>query len=558
MTLELKSAIEGELAQGETDIYEIEMSAGEYAWVEVPACKLDVSLTLRSPGGELIETADLRKRSGALEELYWISDRAGTHRIEVTARGTGRYPIVLRELRAEHPGDRERIPAWRTYAEARELLVSRRELERAIELFSSTLPTWRQLGDVTFEASTLENVATCHRRLERVPAAISFYEQAIPVWQRAADCNAEANAWIGLGSAQQFLDQLPAARRSFERALEILSLEPTDNPKLRAVALNNLALVDKEQGALETARARLEKAEALRREVGDRAGLARTLVNRGSVLTLLGESAAAAAALEQGIAIAEPLGDQLRAPLALRRTMTLAHRQRRASEIERAWSDYQASSRRLSHRLLGPAAHLLRGKRLAIVADGALQTVCFGALAALDDDREWRPLLADHELVYLPSASALDLLRHQARDRAPAEKTLAVFADPVFSADDPRLRGTALGDPLAGEPEEVVAAQRSINGRLRFSMGEAEAAARAFSPAEIRVATGFEASIPTLRELGLNRYRIVHFATHAFVHERYPQLSGLILSRFDTEGRPIEIPSRATPSREMTSWAARF
>lgn len=36
----------------------------------------------------------------------------------------------------------------------------------------------------------------------------------------------------------------------------------------------------------------------------------------------------------------------------------------------------------------------------------------------------------------------------------------------------------------------------------------------------------------------LNRYRIVHFATHALINTVHPELSGIVLSLVDEQGRP--------------------
>ena len=52
------------------------------------------------------------------------------------------------------------------------------------------------------------------------------------------------------------------------------------------------------------------------------------------------------------------------------------------------------------------------------------------------------PLIVDHEILNLPSASVLAVLREETANRKPASKAVAVLADPVFSASDPRLRKT--------------------------------------------------------------------------------------------------------------------
>jgi CHAT domain len=60
----------------------------------------------------------------------------------------------------------------------------------------------------------------------------------------------------------------------------------------------------------------------------------------------------------------------------------------------------------LSRMLLGPVWHALAAGRLAVVADGAVHYVPFAAFP-LDGE----PLIRGREVVHLPSASTLALLR---------------------------------------------------------------------------------------------------------------------------------------------------
>ena len=83
-----------------------------------------------------------------------------------------------------------------------------------------------------------------------------------------------------------------------------------------------------------------------------------------------------------------------------------------------SWPNAHAS---LSDLVLGPIAGKARrtewrGRRLAIVASGALEYVPFAALplpARRLAQRQASPLVAAHEIVTLPSASSLALLRRR-------------------------------------------------------------------------------------------------------------------------------------------------
>ncbi|HEU5132459.1 MAG TPA: CHAT domain-containing protein, partial [Pyrinomonadaceae bacterium] len=133
---------------------------------------------------------------------------------------------------------------------------------------------------------------------------------------------------------------------------------------------------------------------------------------------------------------------------------TLVQRNQRLAHVE---TDYPQAAAGLSRMLLGPVAAELGQKRLLIVAEGVLQYVPFAALPAPGGDVA-RPLIVDHEIVNLPSASVLAVLREEFGSRKPASKAVAVLADPVFSANDARL---AQAVNTGGNVSPFVEAQRS-------------------------------------------------------------------------------------------------
>src|SRR5260370_19947474 len=100
----------------------------------------------------------------------------------------------------------------------------------------------------------------------------------------------------------------------------------------------------------------------------------------------------------------------------------------------------------------------LGDKRLLIVADGVLHYVPFAALP--DPAGGNQPLLVRHEIVSMPSASIVALLRKEYANRKPAPKALAVFADPVFSRDDARL--TRLREKPSATPDRHSVLHRSL------------------------------------------------------------------------------------------------
>ncbi len=211
-------------------------------------------------------------------------------------------------------------------------------------------------------------------------------------------------------------------------------------------------------------------------------------------------------------------------------------------------AELRRTAKALSESLLGPLSDRLAGQRLLVVAEGALQYIPFVALP-VPGDSEDRPLVLDHEIVSLPSASVLAVLRRQVSGRSPAPRTLAVLADPVFMPADVRLAQAGDPDPGPATPtasppsrDAVLHSARDAGlaefQRLWGSRLEAEAIAELAPPAERFVALGFAASRETATSPAMGQYRILHFATHGLLHDRNPELSGLVLSLYDRHGAP--------------------
>ncbi|MEM7585546.1 MAG: CHAT domain-containing protein [Acidobacteriota bacterium] len=196
---------------------------------------------------------------------------------------------------------------------------------------------------------------------------------------------------------------------------------------------------------------------------------------------------------------------------------------------------------RLGGILLGPVSAQLAGQRLAIVADGALEYLPFAALPVAG-----KPLVVEHELVFLPSAAVLGELRRTAAGRQQPAHRLALFADPVFSSEDPRVAGpgptaqAASAEVSPDTPPDM--ATREGFERLPWTRREAESIAEAlgrrFPAEEPFLATDFTADAHRVTSGTLQDYRILHFATHGLIDSAQPQLSALILSLVDNTGRP--------------------
>lgn len=198
------------------------------------------------------------------------------------------------------------------------------------------------------------------------------------------------------------------------------------------------------------------------------------------------------------------------------------------------------ATERLSQLLLAPLADHLQNQRLVIVADGATHYIPFAALPRPQSAANGpsgnmpRPLLVDHEIVYLPSASVLGMQRELDREPSTAQMTLAVFADPVFGPSDPRVQRRASKGGGTASPSTLRG--RALD-RLTWSDWEAQAIVAHAEPDQTLLALGFDANLEALEGGALDNRRIVHFATHGMIDSEHPELSALALSMTTAEGQ---------------------
>jgi len=227
-------------------------------------------------------------------------------------------------------------------------------------------------------------------------------------------------------------------------------------------------------------------------------------------------------------------------------------KEQRQKRIAQADAKLPDAAAKLSKMVLGPVAADLGDKRLAIVTDGSLQHIPFAMLPVPNATAE--PLVAGHEIVNLPSASMLPILRKEAEGRRPAVGTVAVFADPVFSRDDARVKsktltiaakertsrdGSRILEQLSEDSDDVVNGSGHLRvPRLPFTREEAERIMKLAPGKNNLEALDFRASLALATSRDLQYYRYLHFATHGYLDSEHPELSAIVLSLVDEKGRP--------------------
>ncbi len=386
------------------------------------------------------------------------------------------------------------------------------EKQKALEKFNETLPIRRAVGDRDGEATTLLGIARVEQKrgnltqarqtIEQAIGAIEslrtniasqelrasyfasrheFFESYIDVLMQmrkqnpAAAFDALALAVSERARARSLLELLTEARADIRQGVDssLLERERSLQQRLNARAAEQARLLNRKHTP-EQADAAAKEIAAITAEYEEVQARIRARSPRYAALTQpqpLSPMEIQQQALDEDTLLLEYALGEKRSYLWLvsRRSIDSYELPPRA-EIEAAtrrvyelltarpkrWTlpDPQliAQAKTLSGMLLGPVASQLSGKRLVVVAPGALSYLPFAALPAPEDKKrpagDYEPLIARHEVVAIPSASVLSIIRRETAGRERATKSIAVLADPVFEESDPRLESAKDGKLL--------------------------------------------------------------------------------------------------------------
>lgn len=211
---------------------------------------------------------------------------------------------------------------------------------------------------------------------------------------------------------------------------------------------------------------------------------------------------------------------------------------------------FVAASNTLYKAAIEPASSLMTDKRVLVVADGALNYIPFEALVKTTEGADYASLsylVKTNEIVYAPSASVVAAIRQQGSKAS--GKNLLIVADPIFSSNDPRLKGNSAVQP-AGEarglglglesaindvagPSQTAAQSGGLQlARLLGTRAEAEEIAKIARTGggQPDLWIDLNASEDNVRSRDMTNYRVVHIATHGLLDAHRPQFTGVVLS----------------------------
>ncbi len=186
------------------------------------------------------------------------------------------------------------------------------------------------------------------------------------------------------------------------------------------------------------------------------------------------------------------------------------------------------AAERIGSELIPLGQEIASVRIVIVIPDGILHYLPFETLRIRGETGS-RYLVEETAVAYCPSSSSFIALAGLGMPQPSGwKKELLAVGGATYQAGDRRDRRVSMADRPADKPIDF---EEGIKWpSLPFSRKEILDISGAFPADAVDVLTGDAANEPNIKTWPLMDYRIIHFACHGFLNERYPFRSALVLS----------------------------
>jgi len=189
------------------------------------------------------------------------------------------------------------------------------------------------------------------------------------------------------------------------------------------------------------------------------------------------------------------------------------------------------AAERLFHEFLFPLddGWLSELDHIIIIPDGVLHYLPFETLVInpCRSVQRNKMLIQQYKVSYAPSASLLCYLLKK-ENRPPREMSLLAFGSPSFDLE--KGKESRRNNRAAEILKNLYMASGYDFSPLKYGKKEVQWIAKEFPSNKSKIYIGNQAKEQVVKSIQPDEFRIVHFACHGFLDERYPHRSALLLS----------------------------
>ena len=203
--------------------------------------------------------------------------------------------------------------AQKVYGQAEELYEqgTAEALRGAIVKYEEALKLYREAGNRSREALTLNSIGGAYLNLGENQKALDYYNQSLPLKRAIGDRGGEATILSNIGGIYLSFGEKQKALDYYNQSLSLF--RAVRSPHWEAVILKSIGLIYSELGEKQKALEYYNQSLTLRRAVEDRGGEAVTLSNMAFVKRNLGNFTEALNDIEASLKIVENLSTPITA-----------------------------------------------------------------------------------------------------------------------------------------------------------------------------------------------------------------------------------------------------
>lgn len=225
--LDANQPIKRKIAGAENHYYRIMLAADQYVRLVVDQRGVDVSVTLYQPDGKIVVESNRLIGAYGPETISWVAESSGFYKLEVRSpradQIAAEYEVRILEERTATFQDKNRIPAQKVFMQAEQLRGQQtpESLNQAIAKYEGALQSWRDIGDRSAEAQTLNVIGLVHHLLKREPLkAREHFDKALQIWQSLGDRRGEAESLNNIARVYESSGERERALDYYKRSLQ--------------------------------------------------------------------------------------------------------------------------------------------------------------------------------------------------------------------------------------------------------------------------------------------------------------------------------------------------
>ncbi len=207
------------IASGEVHTYLLDLDSRQLLQLDAEQLKGDLSLAVIGPAGEEMLRVDHETQTKAVEQLIFIAETVGEHRLQVEIWKTdGEYRIRRGPSREPTSTERDRAEAEKHFSAA--VSLQRKNPTEAARSYLAAAEFWQRLGDEPGEARARYELGRVLKRLpERGEGRAAACDRARELYQRLGNSRRHARCLHCLGAVASGREEFATARELYAEAL---------------------------------------------------------------------------------------------------------------------------------------------------------------------------------------------------------------------------------------------------------------------------------------------------------------------------------------------------